>query len=617
MAVLPVVFFHAGLESFSGGFVGVDVFFVISGYLITAIILDEHRQGKFTFAGFYERRARRILPALFVVLLFSLPLAYLYLSPSELKAFASSVIATVTMTSNFLFWWESGYFDTASELKPLLHTWSLAVEEQFYLFFPPLLLGCLALRRAGMYLLYALFAGSFGLACWAAVNKPELSFYLIPTRAWELLIGAFLALSLTRRQETGFLAGATNVNMLRDFAGALGLVLVLVSVFWFDSETPWPGIHAMLPTIGTALIIVFADQKNLSGRLLGCRPLVGIGLVSYSAYLWHQPLLVFARQRQLEPLAPEQISMIVVLTFLFAYLTWLLVETPVRNRSRFSRAAIFRSSALVSVVFILVGLSGISTEGFIQRYSLADREIIKPKEEHSDYVWSRVRPRRLQDFSDSGKPKILMIGDSLSGDVLNAMHEAGISSQLDISSYFVFASCGNLYLEEDFIDLVEPMRRKVCREKNWYQNDKLFKLIRQADEVWLISRWKTWTIDRLQKSIDNLKRDFDAKIIVFGDKFINDFKPSAMLGVETKQGPGFTMPLAGMIVKKNFIPSDQIAADGFVASSSFFCDEEHQCKVFTEDGFLIFFDGLHLTAEGARYWGKKMRDDPMFNRFLR
>ena len=186
VAVLPVILFHAGFELFSGGFVGVDVFFVISGYLITTIIINEMDDGKFSLLNFYERRARRILPALFFVVLCCIPFAWFLLLPSDMKDFSQSLVAVSTFSSNILFWRESGYFDTAAELKPLLHTWSLAVEEQFYILFPLFLMAAWRFgKRAIVWTLIASFAISLAVAHWGAYNKPGDAFFLLPTRAWE------------------------------------------------------------------------------------------------------------------------------------------------------------------------------------------------------------------------------------------------------------------------------------------------------------------------------------------------------------------------------------------------------------------------------------------------
>jgi peptidoglycan/LPS O-acetylase OafA/YrhL len=222
LAVLPVILFHAGFELFSGGFIGVDVFFVISGYLITTIILAELEQGKFSLINFYERRARRILPALFLVMFVCIPFAWFWLLPSDMKDFSQSLVAVSFFASNILFWRESGYFDAAAELKPLLHTWSLAVEEQYYVLFPLFLMLFWKLGKRWILLTLGLaFLASLALAQWAAYAKPSAAFYLLPTRGWELLIGAFTAfyLSQPKRKEFGKTAG--------EVGGCLGLALIL------------------------------------------------------------------------------------------------------------------------------------------------------------------------------------------------------------------------------------------------------------------------------------------------------------------------------------------------------------------------------------------------------
>ena len=233
--MLPVILFHAGFEAFSGGFVGVDVFFVISGYLITSIILADLKQGRFSLAHFYERRARRILPALFVAMLVCLPFAWMWLLPADLKDFSKSLVAVLVFGSNFLFWGQSGYFDTAAELKPLLHTWSLAVEEQYYVVFPLIMmLAWRSGRRNLIGLLVAIFVASLALAQWGSSANPSATFFLLPTRAWELLIGAFAAFYLSEADRAGF---GTRVS---ESAGWLGLLLITGSVLLYSKGTPTP-----------------------------------------------------------------------------------------------------------------------------------------------------------------------------------------------------------------------------------------------------------------------------------------------------------------------------------------------------------------------------------------
>lgn len=321
VAVLPVILFHAGLDLFSGGFVGVDIFFVISGYLITTIIVERLDGPGFSIVDFYARRARRILPALALIVAVTTPFAWIWMLPSEFKDYSQSVAAVSLFASNFLFWIESGYFAAAAEAKPLLHTWSLAVEEQYYLFFPLLLM--LFWRRSwrlSVALLVVILVLSLAASEVLWRRAPDANFYLLPSRAWELMAGSLCAIWVLRNGtgSNGVLAGA-------------GLLSLIVSIFLFDESTPFPSLYALLPVAGTALILVFSRGTAVA-RLLSMRIPVGIGLISYSAYLWHQPLLALARVR--DPLPPPLWVMVALglLSLPLAWLSWRFVEQPARHR---------------------------------------------------------------------------------------------------------------------------------------------------------------------------------------------------------------------------------------------------------------------------------------------
>jgi peptidoglycan/LPS O-acetylase OafA/YrhL len=357
VAVLPVVLFHGGFEIFSGGYVGVDVFFVISGYLITSIIISELAQGDFSIVRFYERRARRILPALFFVMLCCLPFAWIWMVPSQLNEFGRSVVAVSLFASNILFWSETDYFEPAAEENPLLHTWSLAVEEQYYMLFPLFLLLVWRFGRTRVfYLIAAIAAASLLLSEWGWRNSPTASFYLAPTRAWELLAGSLCAFVQ--------FGGEQKRN---DILAALGLGLIVFAILVFDDATPFPSLYALAPVGGTALIILFGASGTWTARLLSTRPLVGIGLISYSVYLWHQPLFAFARIHS--PHEPSQLAMLCLaaLSFALAYLSWQYVEKPFRRKQRRllpSRPAIFGVSTAALLLFLTAGVAAHATDGF-------------------------------------------------------------------------------------------------------------------------------------------------------------------------------------------------------------------------------------------------------------
>jgi peptidoglycan/LPS O-acetylase OafA/YrhL len=359
VAVIPVILYHAGFELFSGGFIGVDVFFVLSGYLITSILLGEHESGKFSLVGFYERRARRILPALFFVMAASIPFAWAYLWPEDLKDFSQSIVAVSTFASNFLFWTESDYFDATAELKPLLHTWSLAVEEQFYVLFPLFLAVTWGFgKRQMFFLVVAVAALSLVAAEWASVRFPSASFYLLPTRAWELLLGALVAFYMFRKTD---IRGNQSLSIL-------GLAVLAFSILAFDEQTPFPGLIALIPTIGVVFIVLYTREGMLVHKALSNRLLVGVGLISYSAYLWHQPIFAFSKHRSIDEPTVGLLISLIALTFALSWASWRFVEQPFRDKHRFTKKQIFVSALSVSGLFVLFGAVGHAFNGFPSRF---------------------------------------------------------------------------------------------------------------------------------------------------------------------------------------------------------------------------------------------------------
>ena len=363
VAVVAVVLFHAGFDAFAGGYTGVDIFFVISGFLISLILIKELESGTFSIVSFYERRARRIMPALLLVMLACLPVAWVLLSPPDMKGFAQNVVAVMLFASNIFFWRSAGYFDSDSDLKPLLHTWSLSVEEQFYIFFPLVLWLCWRYaRRATPLILALILLASLLAAHKLAPVAAGANFFLLPTRAWELLIGTLCAIHVSRK---GYVAPT---GLVPEVGGLLGLAAIVYSIFAFDKNTPFPSFYALVPTLGAALIILMATQHTITGRyLLGNRFTVLIGLISYSAYLWHQPLFAFARYDSANGLAAWQLCALAVAAFVLGYFTWKYVEAPFRNKSTVSRKQIFSFAAVASSLFLAVGLAGHVSKGFVMR----------------------------------------------------------------------------------------------------------------------------------------------------------------------------------------------------------------------------------------------------------
>lgn len=420
VAVIPVIFFHAGLSSFSGGFIGVDVFFAISGYLITTLIYNETSTSTFSLLNFYERRIRRILPALFAVLITCLPFGWLWMTPEDFRDFGSSLLAVNVFASNIFFWRQNGYFAPEAEFIALLHTWSLGIEEQFYLFFPVLLIAVRRFREPRVIcLLILLSVTSLALSAWCSVNFEKANFFLLPTRAWELGTGSIAALILRRWNP--------NTLQISDAASGIGLAAILLAVFLFDESGHFPNLWTLLPIVGTAAIILFADEHTLVGRLLSWRPMVRVGQLSYSAYLWHQPIFVFARLR-IENFDPLIISGLISLTFVLAMLSWRFIEIPFRSKALFNRRQVFSYAASSTLILSIAGFSIWSEGGFPQRMPslIQSTETLAQWETHvrdgNCYLQNPYAENHSKECFEETSPQAVLWGDSHAAALYPGLH---------------------------------------------------------------------------------------------------------------------------------------------------------------------------------------------------
>ncbi len=338
VAVLAVIFYHAefiifDINPFKGGFIGVDIFFVISGYLITAIILREINEGRFSLAQFYTRRARRILPALLFVMLVSLPFAYIYMMPKALNEYAGASLSTLGFGSNIWFWLEDSYTAEPSKLKPLLHTWTLAVEEQFYILFPPLIMGLMAFARRAILPVFIIgFLLSLQLAQTYSASNPDATFFLLHTRIWELLAGAILAkLELDRGRSP---------SRHSAYMPAIGLLAIAYAIVTFEDTILHPSYMTAIPVIGTMLVIWFSADGKAVTKILSLRSIVAIGLISYSLYLWHYPIFAFARIDMGELTFEIKLACL-ALSFILAGISYKCVEQPLRRDAKPVTFALF------------------------------------------------------------------------------------------------------------------------------------------------------------------------------------------------------------------------------------------------------------------------------------
>lgn len=364
VAVLPVILSHAGISWFSGGYIGVDIFFVISGYLITSIILEEKKRNTFSIINFYERRARRILPALNVVLILTTIAAYIFMPANSLKEYSQSLVSVTTFSSNVFFYMTSGYFSQTSAEKPLLHTWSLAVEEQYYLFLPLMIVLVGVLGERWLVSSVLLMAGASFIVAQVLLSTDavDANYYLIFSRAWELFFGSIIAFISLRKLHA--------VRWTMELLSIFGISMIAYSIVSFDNRTPFPGVYTLIPVLGACFIIVFADSKSFVGRILSHNVLVIVGLISYSLYLWHQPLFAFLRLKSIGEPSAYLFAVAIVCTFIFAFLTWKYIEKPFRDKVRVTRAFIFQSSAASIAIFFSVGLAGHLHKGFESRFDM-------------------------------------------------------------------------------------------------------------------------------------------------------------------------------------------------------------------------------------------------------
>jgi peptidoglycan/LPS O-acetylase OafA/YrhL len=633
LAVLPVILFHAGFDWFSGGFVGVDVFFVISGYLITTIIISEIDGGKFSIINFYERRARRILPALFFVMAACIPFAWLWLTPTDLTDFGQSLVAVSSFSSNILFWNESGYFDTAAELKPLLHTWSLAVEEQYYILFPIFLMLTwrLGIKRI-LILLSIIFLVSLGVAQYGSYHFPSAAFFLLPTRGWELLVGVFTAFYLKYNTHL-------KSHYINQVLSLVGFVMIVYSIIEFDDTTPFPGLYALIPTIGTGLLIVCAVPKTFAHRFLSLKYIVGIGLISYSAYLWHQPLLAFARHRLLGEISEPLLIALCLTSLVMALFSWKFVEAPFRNRKTLTRNKVFFFSMLCIVIFTSLGLSIHLKKGYADRVNFTEEltnSFERPSSEncfdvpfnHSAKQWGCILG------SGEGEINFIFFGDSHSLSLKSFIHEKAKQKGIKV---FYTGSSGCL----PFMG-IHPQRNDQYKNNCNLLNKRVFELAKSTDldGIILSARWSYYTLGdynfsgaqlvsdaaegpfNLQHSIDIFTSALGATIEKFNSIEVpihlitqppHQKHPPELVYFSSFKGIGSIESLS--VKRADFDRLNEIPINAFYKFedeiniyniTDFFCDE-FICLI-GEENKSFYYDNNHLSTYGVLKMEKVIED---------
>ena len=634
IAVLSVVLFHAGVGVVSGGYVGVDVFFVISGYLITTIISREIADNQFSIITFYERRFRRILPAAFAVTVTFLIAGFYFLDYVSFKEYAGSLIANNFFLSNFFFYQHAGYFEGPSELKPLLHTWSLAVEEQYYLFFPVLML-FIAKRMKGRCLqmlavltLCSLAAAEVGMS----LDKSAV-FYMLPTRAWELLAGSILAVAS--------LPGVKSVRLLNAIAG-LGFGMMAASIVGYDEQTEFPGISALVPVLGAVLVIYAGGMgKTVITRLLSARWLVFVGLISYSLYLWHWPVMAFSRYYFPEgPDAFVRAEMLGVI-FILAVVTWRFVETPFRGKKLLGgKRPLFIASFSGSAVLVLLCGLVVLGNGFPQRGNIKQsQDVLAGDPEWSRWKDCESRVRELEENesacsigSNNVEDSFMLWGDSHARALASAVH-ASATRRKASGVVATRTACPPLYG-------VDRVGRVSCNEFN----EDVLNYLAEHDNikfVILASRWglsakgtryKTEAGDEVRlvdlsgeapdvtaDNVEIFRRGLNrmVEVLISMGKKVVLVKPIPEVGYDVPAAQ-YRAIIADRDVNSLVAPSiedyyrrnEEVFAAfsevqynypvSIVDPTSLLCNEEF-CRVTRDDGVALYRDEDHLSTSGAKY----------------
>jgi len=636
IAVLSVIIFHLNEDWLPGGFVGVDIFFVISGYLISRLIFKElELTGKFSYKRFYIRRIRRLFPAMFASIGLSFIAAYFLLSPQYLLDFVQSAVWAVLSVSNIYFWFSTDYFDNSANFKPLLHTWSLGVEEQFYLLWPfalvllyqlgkrrSLIIAIIVAGVASLVLNLLLFAYRGDLTSWfavkdfsAAVDVDASAFYWLPFRVFEFAIGAVLIFIDWEKQKSS----------IRVASFLLGLAMLVASFLYLHEELDFPSYHALIPCLAAALIII-SGSKHLFAVLLTNRLAVGIGLISYSLYLVHWPIIVFYKLTLLREAEISDFVLMFVGALLLATLFYKFVEQPFRttrqadesmpSKKRADNLVFLVGSLLATLLVGAASAHAYVNKGWAARYP--EEIMAQITRDPKEYVelFSTSKPYYDGPFENNGKPKLLLIGDSMSADFINALVQGGSISELDVTALRISHQCYNIFpLDEATYRNIYAGKSPVCRaEHQKIMNEEA--LIKQADTVILAAYWFDQKVQsHIGKTVKYLKDLGVKNVMILGQKQ-QAFDGTHLLG---------TYPLA--LLKRLRLPPNPKTTQlnnllkqheqnyRYFDLLDQFCDDAG-CRQSTDEGYVIVFDRIHMTPEGSAYVGRNFKQLDWFQEIL-
>ena len=486
LAIIFVILSHTGISSFSGGFIGVDIFFVISGYLITKIIISELNNNNFSIKDFYFRRAKRILPSLCICLLICLPFSIILINPKELIIFTNNLLGVLTFSSNIILWREAGYFQIQSNLNPLLHTWSLGVEEQFYFFFPILLI--IAFRKNKFkFLLFTIILISLILSEIGSLNFSSANFYLLPTRIWELMLGGLIV----ERNKT---IKIEHSKIIKELECSLGIILIIGSLIYFGPNSKHPSILTLIPVMGTLILLKNIEEITTVNKILRIQLLVKIGLISYSLYLYHQPVFAFSANYFINSDDSKIIILAVLITIVLSIINYKYVELKFKknNNNKLFIYTVTLSYIVLINFIIIVKINN----GFEGRYKIPDliHESLKT-DDYSTEVKCRNDKNKydiyLKDFciieNNYSTKKVALFGDSHLSSLKNIFINASTKKNIELIINEL-AGCPPLLDVE-----------VIGSKNNWGEckeiNDLRYSYVKEnkIEKIYLISRWSTYT----------------------------------------------------------------------------------------------------------------------------
>ncbi|CAH7368128.1 Peptidoglycan/LPS O-acetylase OafA/YrhL [Vibrio chagasii] len=605
IAVIAVVLFHFSPEWLPGGFAGVDIFFVISGFLMTKIIFNGLEKESFRILEFYIARANRIIPTLALVCLVLFVFCWFYLSPLEYKSLAKHISSSMIFLSNVIYLSESGYFDVSSYEKWLLHTWSLSVEWQFYIIYPLIIVTInkfMNLQAMKITLLVATFI-SFTFSAIITSRFPDAAYYLLPTRAWEMMMGGVVYL---------FPLSLNDKNKIR--LEILGFILILTSYVFISKDHFWPGYLAIIPVLGASFII--QSQRNDS-VLTNNSVLQSIGKWSYSIYLWHWPLVVAGYYFELPS---NWIYIGIFLSIILGFLSNKYIESIKFKTDLSTITKKFRyKPMLMAIILSSIGTTIYIKDGYlyqIPKYMFNIQNIdIKS---NNIYTWERHNQLNEKEEFVSKKDKILIIGDSQTGDLLNMLFESEFINNYEVITRKISAACNIFYVDDKDIDLFlkkyNPTNESIDSCKKSMGRVFESNLLSNADYIFVAFSWKESTLPFISEAISELKNKSEAKLYLFGLKFLNKGGPY-IINKAYKLGEFNNVnSLAAKYRKKADLINGELLnvskenEINFINMLNFTCPDKKGCVVIDDNDDILFYDKGHTTEAGALYIGKQLKE---------